>query len=114
MISLTTVESLIASLFAEIDLIAVALSDEKKGEKVVVLFVGEMSAEVFIQTVKNGAIAPLLTPSEMYKVEVLPKLASGKADFKASKELALKLSDQGQNLIEDVGYTPIRGINEQA
>ncbi|GHV05314.1 hypothetical protein AGMMS50229_08200 [Campylobacterota bacterium] len=47
MISLSTVESLIAALFAEIDPIAVALSDEKKGEKVVVLFVGETSAEEF-------------------------------------------------------------------
>jgi hypothetical protein len=32
-------------------------------------------------------------PSKFYKVDTLPKLASGKADFKASKELALKLSE---------------------
>ncbi|MDR2789492.1 MAG: acyl-[ACP]--phospholipid O-acyltransferase [Campylobacteraceae bacterium] len=93
MISLTSVESLITALFkSEIDLTAVALTDSKKGEKIILLFTGELSLEEFLQTVKNAAIAPLLMPSEFYKVDVLPKLASGKADFKASKELALRLS----------------------
>jgi acyl-[acyl-carrier-protein]-phospholipid O-acyltransferase/long-chain-fatty-acid--[acyl-carrier-protein] ligase len=94
MISLTSVENLIVSLFKnEIDLIAINLSDEKKGEKIVLLFASELTHEEFLQTIKNGAIAPLLMPSEFYKVDTLPKLASGKADFKASKELALELSN---------------------
>ncbi|MDR1285199.1 MAG: acyl-[ACP]--phospholipid O-acyltransferase [Campylobacteraceae bacterium] len=94
MISLTSVESSIVSLFKnEVDLIAVNLEDDKKGEKIVLLFVNELSHEEFLQTIKNAALPPLLTPSEFYKVEVLPKLASGKADFKASKELALELSN---------------------
>ncbi|MDR1554818.1 MAG: AMP-binding protein, partial [Campylobacteraceae bacterium] len=94
MISLANVENLIISSFKhEIDLIAVNISDEKKGEKIILLFTGELSYEEFLQTVKNADIAPLLMPSEFYKVESLPKLASGKADFKASHELALKLSN---------------------
>lgn len=94
MISLTSVESLIISLFkVEIDLVAVNLQDSKKGEKIVLLFASELSYEEFLQSVKSAAIAPLLMPSEFYKIDTLPKLASGKTDFKASKELALKLSD---------------------
>jgi acyl-[acyl-carrier-protein]-phospholipid O-acyltransferase/long-chain-fatty-acid--[acyl-carrier-protein] ligase len=92
MISLTGVESLITSLFkTEIDLVAVSVPDEKKGEKIVLLYSGEYSYEEFLQTVKSAQIAPLLMPSSFHKVETLPKLATGKADFKASKELALSL-----------------------
>jgi acyl-[acyl-carrier-protein]-phospholipid O-acyltransferase/long-chain-fatty-acid--[acyl-carrier-protein] ligase len=95
MISLTSVESLIADIFKdEVDLIAVNLSDSKKGEKIVLLFTSVLSYEEFLQTVKNASIAPLFMPSEFYRVDALPKLASGKADFKASKEMALELSMQ--------------------
>ncbi|MDR2342485.1 MAG: acyl-[ACP]--phospholipid O-acyltransferase [Campylobacteraceae bacterium] len=94
MISLTSVESLISSLFKnDIDLIAINLPDSKKGEKIVLLFASELSYEEFLQVVKNAAIAPLLMPNEFYKADALPKLASGKADFQASKELAMKLSN---------------------
>ncbi|MDR0408205.1 MAG: acyl-[ACP]--phospholipid O-acyltransferase [Campylobacteraceae bacterium] len=94
MISLTNVENIIISLFKnEVDLIAVNIEDDRKGEKIAILFVGELSCEEFLQTVKSASIPPLLMPSEFYKVEALPKLASGKADFKASKELALSLSN---------------------
>ncbi|MDR1007300.1 MAG: acyl-[ACP]--phospholipid O-acyltransferase [Campylobacteraceae bacterium] len=98
MISLTGVESLTVSLFKEeVDLIAVNLPDSKKGEKVVLLFASELSYEEFLQTLKSAQIPPLLMPSEFYKVNTLPKLASGKADFNASKELASKLSnDKGE------------------
>jgi acyl-[acyl-carrier-protein]-phospholipid O-acyltransferase/long-chain-fatty-acid--[acyl-carrier-protein] ligase len=95
MISLTSVESQIAALFSEeIDAIAVALSDDKKGEKVVLLYAGETNEDAFIRAVKGSQISPLMTPAEIYKVESLPKLASGKADFKASKALAQSLSSE--------------------
>ncbi|MFV0482419.1 MAG: hypothetical protein ACK5LP_10640, partial [Campylobacteraceae bacterium] len=72
---------------------AVNLPDEKKGEKVVLLFSSNtLSIEDVQSAIKSSDISPLMTPSEIYKVEVLPKLASGKADFKAVKELALTLS----------------------
>jgi acyl-[acyl-carrier-protein]-phospholipid O-acyltransferase/long-chain-fatty-acid--[acyl-carrier-protein] ligase len=95
MISLASVENLIISLFKrDIDLTTVNLPDSKKGEKIVLLFAGELSCEEFLQTVKSAGIAPLLMPSEFYKVDTLPKLASGKADFQASKELAISLSNE--------------------
>ncbi|GHS87741.1 acyl-[ACP]--phospholipid O-acyltransferase [Campylobacterota bacterium] len=93
MISLTTIETIISQLFLqELDIIAVNLPDVKKGEKIVVLFAGEISLEDFLKVVKNGQIPPLLIPSEIYKTDTLPKLASGKADFKMSKELAAELT----------------------
>ncbi|MDR2905326.1 MAG: acyl-[ACP]--phospholipid O-acyltransferase [Helicobacteraceae bacterium] len=97
MISLTSVESYAAratgDLHGEIDLAAVALADEKKGEKIVLLFAAEsLAAEDFARNLRGSDMPPLLIPAEIYKVDTLPKLASGKADFKASKELAAKLS----------------------
>ncbi|MDR3346661.1 MAG: acyl-[ACP]--phospholipid O-acyltransferase [Campylobacteraceae bacterium] len=102
MISLTSVETLISALFQEeTDIIALNLPDSKKGEKVVLLFSGEKSYEEFTQIIKSAQLPPLLTPSEIYKVEALPKLSSGKADFKASKELATGLSINNENLLCD-------------
>jgi len=43
--------------------------------------------------VKELGINPLFVPSEYYKVEALPKLGTGKADFKEGKRLAEKLSN---------------------
>ncbi|MDR2151867.1 MAG: acyl-[ACP]--phospholipid O-acyltransferase [Helicobacteraceae bacterium] len=95
MISLTAVESQIIALFGEeIDIAAVALNDEKKGEKIVALFSGEIEEEAFVGAVKNSQISPLMSPAEIYKVESVPKLASGKADFKAAKALAQTISSE--------------------
>ncbi|MDR3162437.1 MAG: MFS transporter [Helicobacteraceae bacterium] len=93
MISLTSVETTIIKLFKEeIDLIAVNLPDDKKGEKIVLLYNGAIELDSLIAGVKDSALPPLMVPSEFYRVDTLPKLASGKADFKASKTLALQLS----------------------
>lgn len=93
MISLGSVEAEIIPLFSnDIDLIAVNLPDEKKGEKIVLMFHSDYSIEEVKNAIKNSSMSPIMTPSEIYKVDALPKLASGKADFKASKILAESLS----------------------
>ncbi|MDR2033565.1 MAG: acyl-[ACP]--phospholipid O-acyltransferase [Helicobacteraceae bacterium] len=95
MISLTSVESQITALFKEeIDITAIALSDSKKGEKIVALFSGAINEEDMLKTIRASQIAPLMIPSEIYKLETLPKLASGKADVKAAKSIAQSLSEQ--------------------
>jgi len=94
MVSLGFVESEISKILDENEQIAVAaLPDEKKGEKLVLLFEGEIEVEVLQEKIKGLEMNPLFVPSEYYKVEELPKLGTGKADFKGAKKLAGELSD---------------------
>ncbi len=93
MVSLGLVESEISKILGENDQIAVAaLPDEKKGEKLVLLLEGELETETLKEQIKTLEMNPLFVPSEYYKVEELPKLGTGKADFKGAKKVALELS----------------------
>ncbi|MBT8348103.1 MAG: AMP-binding protein, partial [Sulfurovum sp.] len=94
MVSLGLVEREIAKTLGEHDQIAVAaLPDEKKGEKLVLLLEGEMEADALKEQIKSLEMNPLFIPTEYFKVEELPKLGTGKADFKGLKKLALSLSE---------------------
>ena len=93
MVSLGLVESEIVKVLGENDQISIsALPDVKKGEKLVLLLEGEMEIEILQKRIKELGINPLFVPSEYFKVEELPKLGTGKADFKGAKNLAAKLS----------------------
>lgn len=93
MVSLGLVESQIGKLLSEGDQIAVtALPDEKKGEKLVLLLEGALEIETLKAQIKTLEMNPLFVPSEYYKVEALPKLGTGKADFNGVKKLAMELS----------------------
>ncbi len=94
MVSLGLVESEIVKVLGENDQIAIsALPDAKKGEKLVLLLEGEMELDTLKEQIKAIEMNPLFVPSEYYKVEELPKLGTGKADFKGAKKLALLLSE---------------------
>jgi len=94
MVSLGLVESEIVKVLGENDQIAIsALPDAKKGEKLVLLLEGEMELDTLKAQIKAIEMNPLFVPSEYYKVEELPKLGTGKADFKGAKKLAGELSD---------------------
>ena len=94
MVSLGLVESEIVKVLGENDQISIsALPDAKKGEKLVLLLEGEMEIEILQKHIKELEINPLFVPSEYFKVEELPKLGTGKADFKGAKNLAAKLSE---------------------
>ncbi|UPT78205.1 acyl-[ACP]--phospholipid O-acyltransferase [Sulfurovum sp. XGS-02] len=95
MVSLGLVEGEIAKVLGENDQIAIAaLPDAKKGEKLVLLLEGEMELDTLKEKIKEIEMNPLFVPSEYFKVEELPKLGTGKADFKGAKRLAQKLSDE--------------------
>jgi len=94
MVSLGLVEGEVRKILGEEDQISVsALPDEKKGEKLVLLIEGEMEIDTLKEKIKSLEMNPLFVPSEYFKVEELPKLGTGKADFKGAKKLALKLSE---------------------
>jgi len=52
-----------------------------------------MEVEELKEKIKSLEMNPLFVPSEYFKVEELPKLGTGKADFKGAKILAGELSD---------------------
>jgi len=88
MISLTAVEDSISKILdRDIEIVAVNVPDEKKGEKIVLLFSGDIDSDELSKLIKSSNIAPLMQPSSIKKVESLPKLASGKRDFKKAKEI---------------------------
>jgi acyl-[acyl-carrier-protein]-phospholipid O-acyltransferase/long-chain-fatty-acid--[acyl-carrier-protein] ligase len=53
-----------------------------------------MEVEELQTKVKELGLNPLFVPSQYYKVEELPKLGTGKADFKGAKKLAQELNNK--------------------
>ncbi|HFQ62141.1 MAG TPA: acyl-[ACP]--phospholipid O-acyltransferase [Epsilonproteobacteria bacterium] len=93
MVSLGMVEGEIAKILGENNQVAVvALPDVKKGEKLVLLLEGEIEIDDLKERIKTLEMNPLFMPSEYYKIEELPKLGTGKSDFKGAKNLAGELS----------------------
>jgi acyl-[acyl-carrier-protein]-phospholipid O-acyltransferase/long-chain-fatty-acid--[acyl-carrier-protein] ligase len=91
MISLGAVEQAIGQLLPEeIEVLAVALPDGKKGEKVVLLFAGEMDADELGKLIAGSSLNPLMRPSDLVQVEAIPKLGSGKNDYKGAKGVAVE------------------------
>jgi acyl-[acyl-carrier-protein]-phospholipid O-acyltransferase/long-chain-fatty-acid--[acyl-carrier-protein] ligase len=92
MVSLGLVESSISKVLNETSQIAItALKDSKKGEKIVLLLEGDMSIDELKVEIKRLNLNPLFIPAQYLKVDEIPKLGSGKSDFKAIKRLANEL-----------------------
>ena len=95
MISLTAIENMISKVIelpedTNTDYIATSIEDEKKGEKIILL-ISNVNEE-FVSSLKEKIIASfdnnLMIPSLIKIVEEVPKLGTGKKDFKAAKLLA--------------------------
>ena len=93
MISLGAVEQEIKKVIvdADVELVAVNIPDEKKGEQIVLLTTLELEASELRQRLLGINCNPLMIPAQVYNVESIPKLGSGKTDFSAAKQLALGL-----------------------
>jgi acyl-[acyl-carrier-protein]-phospholipid O-acyltransferase / long-chain-fatty-acid--[acyl-carrier-protein] ligase len=93
MISLSAVEDAVrhALLLPELELVAVNLPDERKGERIVLLVAASDGLE--LETLRRAMLAsgtnPLAIPSEIRHVDAIPRLGSGKTDFGAARRLAL-------------------------
>ena len=91
MISLGAVEAAIGKLLPEnAEVLATALPDGKKGEKVVLLFAGNIALDELKRLIDQSGLNPLMRPAELIPVEAIPKLGSGKNDFSQAKRLALE------------------------
>jgi len=92
MVSLGAVEEEIKKIIdSDIHIIAVGLPDSKKGEKIVLLYHGDIDKDELRKTIRSSSLNPLMYPTNYFYVEEMPVLGSGKADFKKAKEVALKL-----------------------
>jgi len=93
MISLTAVEQEIGLFISEIEYIAVAIPDSKKGEQIVLVYEDQEDL-IDIKNIKTSLNEKmsnkLMIPGSFFKVEELPKLGTGKKDFKRAKELVLE------------------------
>jgi acyl-[acyl-carrier-protein]-phospholipid O-acyltransferase/long-chain-fatty-acid--[acyl-carrier-protein] ligase len=71
-----------------------SVSDEKKGEKLVVLYKGEIDVDNLWKKLNAQEMPKLWIPKRecFYKIEEIPLLGSGKFDLKKIKELAQKFS----------------------
>lgn len=89
MISLTAVEQELAKIIKDIEYIVVAAPDLKKGEKLIFVYEGDINEKeiksLMIKSIENN----LMIPAELFQVEELPKLGTGKKDFKTAKSLYL-------------------------
>jgi len=92
MVSLGLIEQEIGKLLNEESQISVtAIPDAKKGERVVLLLEGTQDLDELKEQIKTLDMNPLFVPSGYFKVNEVPKLGTGKADFKGVKKLALEL-----------------------
>ena len=92
MVSLTAVEEAIRGAMEEpeLELVAVNVPDDKKGEKVILLIAHEIDAKDLKTTLLDAGVNPLMLPAIVLNVEEVPKLGSGKTDFSTSKKVVLE------------------------
>jgi len=95
MVSLGSIESHIQEFISnsDVELLAVNLPDAKKGEKVVLLISGYEEFSKLKKELVDAGMNPLTIPSEIFEVENIPKLGTGKSDFAGAKKLALELTN---------------------
>ena len=92
MVSLSAVEEKIRTALggdADLDLVAVNVPDDKKGEKVILLIANDMPSKELKKRLITAEMNPLMIPSVFINVDSVPKLGSGKTDFASSRKLAL-------------------------
>jgi acyl-[acyl-carrier-protein]-phospholipid O-acyltransferase/long-chain-fatty-acid--[acyl-carrier-protein] ligase len=93
MISLGAIEGAISKLLPkDIEVLGTALPDGKKGEKVVLLVAGDIDQAEMKGLIDQSGLNPLMKPAELFNVDAIPKLGSGKNDFSQARQIAMKLS----------------------
>lgn len=94
MISLSTVEDQVRQVLnnGDLEIVAVNIPDGKKGEKIILMATGIPEVDGLRQQLLAAKCNPLTIPAEIHAVAEVPKLGSGKTDFKAAKEMAVELS----------------------
>jgi acyl-[acyl-carrier-protein]-phospholipid O-acyltransferase / long-chain-fatty-acid--[acyl-carrier-protein] ligase len=72
-----------------VDLLAINVPDEKKGEKIVLLYAANIEEDDLRRMMLSSDTLALMMPAEYVQVAAIPKLGSGKTDGVAARNLAL-------------------------
>ena len=86
MISLGSVEEKLSQVFDEENQFV-----DKKGESIVLLIKSALSLDEINERIKGLNLPPIMLPSQVFLVDEIPMLGSGKVDFKGAKNLAMSL-----------------------
>ncbi|WP_428634034.1 acyl-[ACP]--phospholipid O-acyltransferase [Sedimenticola sp.] len=90
MISLGAIEGAIGVRLPEdAEILATTVPDDKKGEKVILLFAGNITQDELKTLINQTDLNPLMKPAQLVAVETIPKLGSGKSNFNRAREIAL-------------------------
>lgn len=102
MVSLGEVERAVRASMGEqeIEVVAVNVPDDKKGEAVVVLHEGSLDTAAVEKAMLAAGYPGLMVPARWVAVEAVPKLGSGKTDFVAAKALALAADANAQASVD--------------
>ena len=81
--------------------VVTSVTDEKKGERLIVLYKGDVNIGDVWKALNEREIPKLWIPKReaFYKVEEIPLLGSGKVDLKKVKELASKFSETEKEIV---------------
>ena len=89
MVSLSAVEALASEVWPTLSLVAVALPDQRKGERIVLMATdAKVTRELFLRHARGKGAPELVVPAEVLLVDSLPLLGSGKPDYVAALALA--------------------------
>jgi acyl-[acyl-carrier-protein]-phospholipid O-acyltransferase/long-chain-fatty-acid--[acyl-carrier-protein] ligase len=93
MVSLSAVEQRIEKIINnnDIEIMAINVADDKKGEKIILLHTGEIDPKIIREKLAKVAGSNLMIPANYIKVDNIPKLGSGKKDFAGGKILLQSL-----------------------
>ena len=97
MVSLAAVEAMASELWPDIATVVVAVPDQRKGERLV-LMAGAPGAtrEAFLRHARAKGASELAVPAEVVLVDGIPLLGSGKPDYVAATALARQRLGSGK------------------
>jgi acyl-[acyl-carrier-protein]-phospholipid O-acyltransferase/long-chain-fatty-acid--[acyl-carrier-protein] ligase len=92
MVSLAAVENAIYSVIDDdsVECIAMNIADGKKGERIMLIYTGNIDSEDFRHKMLSSNVLALLLPAEYIHVDNLPKLGSGKTDLVLARRIAIE------------------------
>jgi acyl-[acyl-carrier-protein]-phospholipid O-acyltransferase/long-chain-fatty-acid--[acyl-carrier-protein] ligase len=93
MVSLSVVEQQARTAIGDedVELVAVAVPDDKKGDRIVLLTTADTSTEGLREQLLARQCNALTIPAQVFKVGAVPLLGSGKTDFSSAKKMAAEL-----------------------
>jgi acyl-[acyl-carrier-protein]-phospholipid O-acyltransferase/long-chain-fatty-acid--[acyl-carrier-protein] ligase len=94
MVSLSVVEQQARTAIGDedVELVAVPVPDDKKGDRIVLLTTADTSTEGLREQLLARQCNALTIPAQVFKVEAVPLLGSGKTDFSSAKKMAAELA----------------------